>query len=245
MKTKNIVLILAALAGFVIFAASCEEFPDIPTLPREEAQTHILNLLGPDRVDVTLETAETEVSFGERIPFGGGYPQNGYASLPTRTENADTDSQRAPVFITAKNTFSRQAVLDRALFFLNPNIHTTVAMIDSFGKAKVLRAADTYPEFTADTTAIIRYMNLAYHLPSTSFRSMDSTIWFERYNFLTFTSFTEVPAGTYSFDVIEDGSGFAVTNLQNIELVPGKHYNFWFTWRSGQSVAGVEEMIID
>lgn len=245
MKTLKTVLWAALAASMLVLVYGCEGFPDLPTLPRDEAQTHILNLLSPDRVDVTLETADTEVPFGNRISFGSGYPENGYASLVTRTETTDTDSQRAAVFITARNTFSRQEVLDRELFFLNPNIHTTVAMIDSFGTSKVLRAADTYPVFTADTTAIIRYMNLAYHLPSTSFISMDSTIWFERYNVLTFTQFTEVPAGTYDFDIIEDSSGFAVTTLQNVDLIPGKHYNFWFTYRNGRSVAGFEEMIVE
>ena len=244
MNAKTIFSCLSLAIASTLLLTNCQNFPDIDPLKRVQAETHVLNLLGPDRVDVYLETADTEIAFGSRIPFGGGYPENGYASLLTRTES-EADSQRAAVFIRANNTFSQSAVLENTLFFLNPSINTTVAMIDSFGKAKILRAADTFPDETNDTSAVIRFMNLAYHLPSVTLRSADSTIIMPRFNFLTYSQFQEVPAGNFDFLFIEDSSGAPATSLPGIELEAGHTYNIWFTWRGGASVGGIEELIID
>ncbi|MFK7972820.1 MAG: hypothetical protein AB8F95_20790 [Bacteroidia bacterium] len=241
MKALNSFLGLVAFFALALFFSNCQQFPDLPPLERVQAQTHILNLLGPDRVDIFLETGGSEIPFGSRVAFGEGYPENGYASLLTRTET-NADSQRAAVFIRANNTFSLDPVLERTLFFLNPSINTTIAMIDSFGTTKILRAADSFPEFTADTTAAIRFMNLAYHLPSVSLRSADSTILLERYNFLTYSSFEEVPAGKHDFLFIEDGSNISVADLTGVDLEVGKTYNVWFTWRNGNSIGGIEEL---
>lgn len=244
MKTRFFTLLALMSLAAVAFVSSCQDDPLEP-LNREEAKTRILNLLGPDQVDLSLETGVTEISFGSRIPFGGTYPDAGYATLITRTESETDSSQRAAVFLSANNTFSRDPILENELFFLNPNINTTIALVDSFDKAKLIRAADIIPEFTADTTAMLRFMNLAYHLPSVSMNDVDSIIMFDQYTALVHSQFTEVPAGTYNFRVIEDSSGFPIVNLPNTELEVGEVYNIWFTWRRGASVADIERLVTD
>ncbi len=232
---------LPGLFALFLLIASCQ---DEPFKPLEQSRTYmnLLNAYGPAaRVDVYLRSFESDGLFASNIDFMESWPKGGYASLITTT-GFDSLEKEPDTWLRIIDRNSGDEVIPEEGFRLNPEVKASVVLIDSVGKAKLVKTIDIF-DAPGDTAANVRFMNVNYTMASVSLRiKNDSTFNIDRLNFLNYSGFSKIKPGTYDFEFVFDQAQSVVATLPGVNIQAGNTYNFFLTQLGGAPRAGVERL---
>jgi hypothetical protein len=236
---KNIVF--SSLIIVLLMLASCKADEPFEPIERSRTSLNLLNAYGPvNKVDIFLRSFESNGLFASNVNFMESWPKGGYASLIT-TSGFDSLEKEPDTYLRVVERSSAKEIISEQGFRLNPDVRSTVVLIDSIGKAKLVKTIDIF-EAPGDTAANVRFMNVNYTMTSVSLRSSDSTLLIDRLNFLNYSSFTKMPPGTYDFEFISDQTRTIVSTLKDVNIEKGNTYNFFLTQLGGAPRAGVERL---
>ncbi len=225
-----------AIAGLFASLAGCKDVP-FEDVPRSRSYLHIINTYADaGDVDFFVESFESEGVFASRLGFLSTWPKGGYASLITHSGFEGTLGD-PEIFLTVVERGTAREVLPREGIHLTPDIHSTIALIDSFGKSKIVKTVDVLTE-VPDTAAHVRFMNLNYTMESVSMVNDTAAHDVEFFripqlNFLNYSSFEVATPGTQTFTFVDDRSNIIVATIKDVTLEAGKIYNFVLTQKGG------------
>ena len=232
---------ISTLILLVLFVSACRETPFDP-IEQSRTYLNILNAYGPtDKVDVYLRSYESDGLFAGNVDFMESWPNGGYASMIT-TSGFDSLEKEPDTWLRVLERSTGNTIIPEEGFRLNPEVRASVVLIDSFGKAKIVKTIDVF-ESPGDTAANVRFMNVNYTMASVSLRtSDDSTLNIERLNFLNYSKFSQIPPGTYDFEFVFDQTASVVTSLPAMRIEAGRTYSFFLTQQGGAPQVGVERL---
>lgn len=217
--------------------------PDEPFEPIEQSRTYLnlLNAYGQvDKVDVYLRSFESDGLFASNVNFLESWPKGGYASMIT-TAGFDSLEKEPDTYLRMVERRTSNEVIPEQGFRLNPEVRSTIVLIDSVGKAKLVKTIDVF-DAPGDTAANVRFMNINFTMTSVSLRTPDSTILIDRLNFLNYSRFHQMPPGIYDFEFISDQTRTIVSTLKDVNIEKGKTYSFFLTQQQAVPRAGVERL---
>jgi hypothetical protein len=225
----------------LLVLGSCQDEPPFEPIDLDRTELHLLNAYGPvDQVDVYLESYESNGLFASNLKFLESWPNGGYASLLTSV-GFDSLESDPDVFIRIAERGGDGDIIERQGFRLNPEVKTSLVLIDSVGKPKLVKTIDIF-ESPGDTAANLRFMNLNYTMLSVSLRTADSTLDIGRLNFLNYSRFESLEPGIYDFEFVFDLTGSVVARLNQQRIEAGRTYSLFLTQLGGTPQAGLERL---
>ncbi|MEM6264491.1 MAG: hypothetical protein AAGI38_18395 [Bacteroidota bacterium] len=240
---KYISLRFLCVPVIALLLGGCDNDPGFEPINQERTFLHILNTYsGIESLDLYTESLETNRLFAGNVSFMEGWPEGGYATLLT-APNPDSISGEGGVTIRVMHRRPDTALIDPQTLILNPRLYSTIAVIDSFGKAQLVKTIDIFNP-PGDSLANLRFMNLNFDFLSVTLRNPDSTILVPGLNFLNYSSFENVPIGTYDFEFVNSLNEQVIETLPQVEIEEGKTYNFYFASEQGLPTANVETLEI-
>lgn len=236
---KNIVL--SSILVSLLLLAGCK--PDDPFTPVKQSRTslNLLNAYSPaNKVDVYLRSFESNGLLASSVTFMESWPKGGYASLIT-TSGFDSLEREPDTYLRMTERGTNKEIIPEEGFRLNPDVRSTVVLIDSVGKAKLVKTIDVF-EAPGDTAANVRFMNVNHTMTSVTCQTPDSTLLIEKLNFLNYSSFNKMPPGTYNFEFISDQTRTVISTLTGVNIEKGHTYNLFLTQKGAAPRAGIERL---
>lgn len=221
---------------------ACEEPSFEEPEPRERTYLHFINAFdGYSGVDLQVETLNKTQFLFQNLGFMEVWPRGGYASLLTVPKADSSQILKGDFIISVFNHTSPATPISTKKLTLNPDIRTTLALVDSFGKPILVKTIDSEPKFSGDD-AQVRFMNVNDANLSVSLTTTDTDFQIANLNFLNYSSFHSLKKGVYSFYFVNDFSGTILDSISNMSIERGLIYNFFMANRDGKPVAGVEKL---
>lgn len=238
MKEKSYLYwIIPCLLGMIL-ACQPTELPEPPE--RERTFLHVLNAYSglPSGFDMRFSYFEKKQLAVDGLTFKQAWPPSGYASLLTEVPT-DSSQETVNILVDVLNNFDKSNIYEGFPLDLTAGAKSTVCMIDSFGKPLLVKTIDTPLEYEG-STANIRFMNLNSVLKSTSLIAKADTFRIPQLNFLNYSSYQLIPAGTYTFYFINDFTGNRLDSVSNIKIKARQAYSFYLTQQNGVPVGDYE-----
>lgn len=233
-------VISCALILGLIFLFGCEtDDPFGPAPERERTFMHFLNAYSDlSGVDIRLTSFEEKRVVADGVTFKKGWPISGYASLLT-TPDPDSVNGKGAITVEFLDTGSKESVVPARTLKLAADVHSTICLIDSFGKPLIVKTVDNFID-PAPGKALVRFMNLDYKTLSVTLYSSDDSVRIPRLNFLNYSTFNETEPGEKDFIFFNDFTGNVLGTIQNVDLKARKAYSFFLTNKDGTPSVGYE-----
>lgn len=228
--TKYSAFVLAAL---LIFAGCKEDEPVTPD--RGRTFQHILNAAEIPTFDITFDYFNADDVVISGFNYKRNFPLVGYADM--EAGGTPDDFGNGKLFLSA----SRQQFIDIAPdtvmepmdIVLNRDEKSTIALTDSFGELIFIKYEDVF-SFPSDTTAMVRFINLASGMPTASLESQNGNVNISGVAFMANSDFMAVPNGQHVVE-LKDTAG-AVIGSQNLWIGGGTAYTFYLSGTNSLSL---------
>ncbi|MEM7655909.1 MAG: hypothetical protein AAF399_07260 [Bacteroidota bacterium] len=238
MKFAHLLYAGLILLAISMFACQTSDLPPAPV--KERTYLHVLNAYSglPDGIDMRFTYFEKKQLAVDRLRFQQAWPPSGYASLLTEVGDSN-QSEVVQVMVDVLDNPSKEEIFSSFPLDLTAGAKSTVCLIDSFGKPLLVKTIDTPKEYESQT-ANIRFMNLNSTLRSVSLIAKADTFRIPQLNFLNYSSYELIPAGTYTFYFVNDFTGNRVDSVKNVSLKSQQAYSFYLTQQNGFPVGAYE-----
>lgn len=228
---KNAALILLLLASTVL--TSCDNNEDPVAIDRQRSFLHILGAANVDTFNVKFDYFNVEDVVISNFYYRRNWPIQGYADL--QAGGVPDNFGNGKLFISGTRQAFANSPIDTVLqpkdIILNADEQATLCIADSMGTLVTLKITDNIT-FPSDTTALVRFINLASEQASSSLADQNGAFNQSGVGFLQHTDFQPMPFGSAVFDV-SDTSG--VTSSLSFYLSPRKAYSIYLSG-NGQGI---------
>ncbi|MEO0897424.1 MAG: hypothetical protein AAFY71_13545 [Bacteroidota bacterium] len=241
----NIRIPILSLLLLAITVVACDQETYEQPIPDKRYFYRFINL-NPnlDPVDVRVRTIDDVKWLAYDVKFEKAEPTDGFSSVLIPLDTLERDTSEF-VFIDIIDHRTKESVVpplelgtigDRKADF-----PTTIMLIDSFGKPFRVARIEDY-ETPTNGTAGIRFVNVNSQYISVSLVVKNDTTSIDQYNFLTYSPFEYVKAGTRTIYYKNDITGAVIDSISNINLSAGRIYSFYMGQKGTSTVVGYEKL---
>ncbi len=226
MMIKHAAFILLLLATSVL--TSCNNDEDPVPVDRQRSYLHILGAADVDTFNITFDYFNTADVVIKDFYYRRNWPIQGYADLQAGGTPDEFGNNK--LFVVGTRSSFVNVPIDTVMqptdIVLAPDEQSTLCIADSMGTLVTLKIVDNI-SFPNDTSALVRFINLAPEQASAGLSSTDGSFIQSGVGFLQHTDFQPVPTGASVFEV-SDTSG-TVTSSLIYDLRPGKAYSIYLS----------------
>lgn len=226
MMIKNAAFVLLILAT-TLFSTGCKDDEPVP-VDRQRSYLHILGGAAVSDFDITFDYYNADNVVIEDFSYKRNFPIQGYADLQATREPDEFGNGKMYM------TTTRQAFVNTPIdtvsppkeLFLVPDEQATLCFADSFGTLVTIKIVDNI-EFPNDTTAMVRFINLAPETGTAGLSTTDGSLNNTGLGFLQYTDFLPVNEGVQIFEVLDSSN--TVINSNAYYLYGRKGYTFYLS----------------